>query len=97
MLSLKTPAQKTLFVLGCFGLCPWIVKRAIIEIWNSDGPKDYMNQVMVQPISPWFDSGWWWSTKLEWYDWPVLPSICLLALAFVWPYTGGNLLKWIKG
>ena len=92
--TFKGPAQ---FTLACLGMVPWLFMRLARELWRSSGAADYVHSVFVEPISPWFESGWWWYTKLEWYDWPVLPSLVGLCLAFAWSYTGERLMAWIRG
>lgn len=94
---LSTPLQRGLFAAACFGLVPWFFMRLIRELWRSAGFSDYLKSVFVAPVSPWLGSGWWWYTELEWYDWPVLPSLIGLGLAFTWPHTGGRLVEWVRG
>lgn len=93
---LRSPIQRALFVGGCFALVPWVGMRLFREIWRSAGVDDYLRNVLVAPLAPWFESGWWWHTKLEWYDWPVLPALVALALAYLWPYTGARIVEWIR-
>ena len=94
---LHSQAQRALFSLGCIGLLPWLFMRLVRELWRSAGIHDYLRSVFIQPLSPWFESGWWWHTKLEWYDWPVLPSLAAMVLAFAWPYTAARVVAWIRG
>jgi hypothetical protein len=94
---LSTPLQRGLFAVACFGLGPWFFMRFIRELWRSAGFSDYLESVFVAPVSPWFESGWWWYTQLEWHDWPVLPSLIGLGLALTWPHTGGRLVGWVRG
>lgn len=95
--ALVLPAQRAIFAVGCLGLIPWFCMRAIGELARSEGVRDYMRSAFVRPIAPWFEGNWWWYTKPEWYDWPVLPSMILLVLAYSWPSTVGRLLRWIRG
>jgi hypothetical protein len=94
---LRSPLQRALFSAACLGLVPWMVMRLIRELWRSSGTSDYLRSVFVEPLSPWFESGWWWYTKLAWYDWPVLPSLAGVCLAFAWPHTGARLVAWVRG
>ncbi len=94
---LNSVVQRALFALGCLGLVPWLLIRVVRELWRSSGTADYMRSVFIEPLSPWFESGWWWYTKLQWYDWPVLPSLVGLGLAFTWPYTAARLVAWVRG
>lgn len=94
---LTSSLERALFALSCLGLVPWLFMRLVPELWQSSDAADYMRQVFVRPLSPWFESGWWWYTQLEWYDWPVLPSLLGLSLAFGWSYTGARLIAWIRG
>ncbi|MDB5860523.1 MAG: hypothetical protein JWQ76_4212 [Ramlibacter sp.] len=94
---LRSPLQRGLIVLGCISLVPWIFMRAVREIGRSSDISDYLRSVLVAPLSPWFESGWWWYTKLEWYDWPVLPALVAFVLAFAWPYTGAHVIAWVRG
>lgn len=95
--NLRTPLQRGIFAAACSGLVPWVFMRLISELWRSDGFADYLRNTFVAPVSPWFESGWWWYTKLEWYDWTVLPSLIGFCLAFTWPRTGGRLVEWVRG
>jgi len=94
---LRTSIQRGLFATASFGLAPWFFMRFLSEFWHSSGVTDYLRNVFVEPISPWFESGWWQYAMLEWYDWLVLPSIGVFFLAFVWPYTGARLAEWVRG
>ena len=94
---LASSAERTLLVAGCLGLVPWVLFRAFRELWRSAGTSDYLRNVVAAPIVPWFESGWWWYTKLNWYDWPVLPSLVALGLSFLWPYTGAKVTLWVRG
>jgi len=94
---LASTAERALLVAGCIGLSPWLLFRAVRELWRSAGSADYLHNVVAAPITPWFEAGWWWYTRLNWYDWPVLPSLAALALSFLWPYTGAKVSMWIRG
>lgn len=94
---LRSPVQRGLFLFGCFGLVPWFLFRVIRELWQSAGVRDYLRYVFLEPIKPWIESGWWWFMASEWYDWSFLPSLILIAVSFLWPYTGSKLVKWVRG
>ena len=94
--TLKEPIQRGLFAVACFSLLPWAFMRLIRELWHSSDIRDYFHGAFIRPVSPWFESGWWWYTKLEWYDWPVLPAFMAIFLAFAWPYTGARILAWVR-
>lgn len=94
---LSTPIQRGLFLVGCLGLIPWVAMRLIRELWLSAGLADYARNVFTQPVAPWFESAWWWYSRLEWYDWPTRPSLCLIGLALAWPRTGALLVNWVLG
>lgn len=96
-MHLGSPLQRGLFAAACLGLTPWFFMRLTRELWRSAGASDYLSNVFVKPLSPWFEPGWWWYTRLEWYDWPVLPSLVGLCLAFAWPHTGARLVSWVRG
>lgn len=94
---LTSSLERALFALSCLALMPWLFMRLVRELWQSSDAADYIRQVFIRPLSPWFESGWWWYARLEWYDWPVLPSLLGLCLAFAWPHTGARLVAWIRG
>jgi hypothetical protein len=94
--TLEEPIQRGLFAAACMSLVPWVCMRLIREIGRSSDIKDYLHSVFLKPISPWFESGWWWYTRLEWYDWPVLPAVLAISLAFSWPYTGARIFAWVR-
>jgi hypothetical protein len=94
---LRSSVQRSLFAIGCIGLVPWMLMRVLRELKYSNGLRDYLLSVFVDPLSPWFESGWWWQTMLRWYDWPVLPCLVAICLAFAWPYTGARVVAWVRG
>lgn len=95
--SLDTQAQRALLAVGCLGLMPWFAFRIVAGTWQVWGIKNYFDYAFIQPFAPWFESGWWWYTMLNWYDWPNLPSFALICTALLWPLGPARLFDWIKG
>lgn len=94
---LRTSIQRFLFVFGVFGLVPWFFFRIVAGTWRVRGVPRYLEYAVVEPIAPWFKGEWWWYAQLEWYDWPVLPSLFLVVLAFIWPYGPARVVAWVSG
>ena len=94
---LTTRIQRLLFAVGVLGLVPWLALRVIAGTWRIGGVERYLQYAFLEPLSPWFEQGWWWYTELEWYDWPILPSIVFIFLAFIWPYGPAKLVVWVRG
>ena len=95
--ALASPLQRALFAVSCVSLLPWLFMRVFRELWQSSDITEYLSNVFIAQISPWFESGWWLSSRLHWYDWLVLPAFAVLCLAFSWPHTGARILKWVQG
>jgi hypothetical protein len=98
MLSrLNTTVQRLIFVIGACAMAPWLLWRAIPGLWNAHGFDGYFDYALARAVRPWFESGWWWYTQLEWYDWTFVPGICFIALAFAWPHGPAKVVTWIRG
>lgn len=69
--------------------------RLVRELAVSSGLDDYLYNVTIRPIAPWFSSDWYWYALMPWYDVPVLPGLVCIALALSWRWTGARLARWI--
>ena len=94
---LVLPIQRGIFAVSLLGMVPWLLMRALRELWRSAGAADFVRQAIIAPLSPWFEFEWWWYKKLEWYDWPVLPSLVGIGISVLWPFTFARLIAWIRG
>ena len=92
MRLLSTPFQRAAFVLGILGIAPWVPMRFFRELSFSDGVRDYLSNVFGLPVKLWLGTAWLGS----WYDWLFIPSLCLVAVAFLWPWTGASVWRWIR-
>lgn len=93
---LQTRPQRALFVVGFIGLIPWFGGRLLAGLWQVNGIKNYVHYAFIEPVAPWLEQGWWWSHGLQWFDWPTLPALLVIATSFLWPFGPAKVLRWIS-
>lgn len=86
--------ERAAFVLGLLGLAPWLIFRAIPAIYYAHGLSDWLQRSIIDPINIW--SADKYQSKVEWYDWTLLPGVIVCASAIVWPFIGQRVVNWIR-